>query len=67
VSYETYGPYIPVIMLITFIGLFIWVLLPNNKKRFDDAAQIPFMDEEQHERTKEEVVNESRTQREIEK
>ena len=48
-SYEVYGPFIPVIMLITFIGLFIWVLLPQNKKRFDDAANLPFADEEEDE------------------
>jgi cytochrome c oxidase cbb3-type subunit 4 len=48
VSYEVYGPYIPVIMLITFIGLFIWVLLPGNKKRFEEASQLPFADEVQH-------------------
>ncbi len=47
-SYDVYGPYIPVVMLITFIGLFIWVLLPGNKKRFDEASQLPFADEEQH-------------------
>jgi cytochrome c oxidase cbb3-type subunit 4 len=45
VSYDVYGPFIPVIMLITFIGLFIWVLLPGNKKRFDDASQLPFADD----------------------
>ncbi|MBR9868629.1 MAG: cbb3-type cytochrome c oxidase subunit 3 [Oceanospirillales bacterium] len=33
-------------MLITFIGLFIWVLLPGNKKRFDEASQLPFADED---------------------
>ncbi len=44
-SYEIYGPYIPVIMLITFIGLFIWVLLPGNQKRFSDASKIPFEDD----------------------
>jgi len=54
VSYEVYGPYIPVIMLITFIGLFIWVLLPGNKKRFDEASQLPFADEEQHKKSEEE-------------
>ena len=41
-SYEVYGPYIPVVMLITFFGLFIWVLLPSNKKGFDKAANLPF-------------------------
>jgi len=29
-------------MLATFIGLFIWVLLPSNKKGFDNAANLPF-------------------------
>ncbi|WP_193483892.1 cbb3-type cytochrome oxidase subunit 3 [Nitrincola tibetensis] len=48
-SYEVYGPFIPVIMLITFIGLFVWVLLPQNKKRFDDAANLPFADDENDE------------------
>ncbi|SEF75514.1 cbb3-type cytochrome oxidase subunit 3 [Marinobacterium lutimaris] len=47
-SYEVYGPYLPVIMLITFIALFFWVLSPKNSKRFDDAAQAPFADEEEH-------------------
>ncbi|MFC6673588.1 cbb3-type cytochrome oxidase subunit 3 [Marinobacterium aestuariivivens] len=45
-SYEVYGPYLPVIMLITFIALFAWVLHPKNKKKFDDAANLPFEDEE---------------------
>ncbi|WP_051560418.1 cbb3-type cytochrome oxidase subunit 3 [Marinobacterium jannaschii] len=45
-SYQDYGPYIPVIMLITFVLLFVWVLLPGNKKRFDEAAQAPFADED---------------------
>jgi len=52
VSYETYGPYIPVIMLLTFIGLFVWVLNPRNKRRFDDAAELPFKDEEMDQRTR---------------
>ncbi|WP_417580101.1 cbb3-type cytochrome oxidase subunit 3 [Nitrincola sp.] len=48
-SYEVYGPFMPLIMLITFIGLFIWVLLPQNKKHFDDAANLPFADEDEDE------------------
>ncbi|WP_261844598.1 cbb3-type cytochrome oxidase subunit 3 [Aliamphritea ceti] len=46
-SYEVYGPYIPVIMMITFLGLFIWVLLPGNTKGFREASNLPFADEEQ--------------------
>lgn len=39
-------------MLLTFIGLFFWVLNPRNKKRFDDAADLPFQDEEIDQRTR---------------
>ncbi|NRA18911.1 MAG: cbb3-type cytochrome c oxidase subunit 3 [Oceanospirillaceae bacterium] len=46
-SYEDYGPYIPVVMLITFLSLFIWVLLPGNKKGFDDAANLPFVEDDE--------------------
>ncbi len=46
-NYEVYGPYLPVIMLVTFIALFAWVLHPKNKKKFDDAANLPFEDEEE--------------------
>jgi len=39
-------------MLITFFGLFVWVLLPSNKKGFDSAANLPFEEDgeqsEQH-------------------
>jgi cytochrome c oxidase cbb3-type subunit 4 len=44
-SYETYGPYIVVVMLITFIGLFIWVLNPKRSAGFKEAANLPFADE----------------------
>ncbi|QJD72344.1 cbb3-type cytochrome c oxidase subunit 3 [Marinobacterium sp. LSUCC0821] len=40
-------------MLVTFIGLFIWVLLPQNRKRFDDAANLPFQDEELDKKSRE--------------
>ncbi|MGB1172930.1 MAG: cbb3-type cytochrome oxidase subunit 3 [Marinobacterium sp.] len=51
-SYDVYGPYIPVVMLVTFLALFIWVLNPKNRKRFDDAANLPFQDEDIDERTR---------------
>ncbi|GAA0785940.1 cbb3-type cytochrome oxidase subunit 3 [Marinobacterium sediminicola] len=51
-SYEVYGPYLPVVMLLTFIGLFAWVLLPGNKKGFDEASQLPFADEEKQDEEK---------------
>jgi cytochrome c oxidase cbb3-type subunit 4 len=33
-------------MLITFIGLYAWVLSPKRSKGFDEAANLPFADEE---------------------
>lgn len=45
-SYEVYGPYLPVIMLITFVALFFWVASPKNSKKYDEAAQAPFLDDE---------------------
>jgi len=39
-------------MLITFLVLFVWVLLPQNRKKFDDAANLPFQDEEIDKRTR---------------
>lgn len=43
-NYEVYGPYIPVIMLITFLALFVWVLNPKNKKKYDEAANMPLQE-----------------------
>ncbi|MGB0467706.1 MAG: cbb3-type cytochrome oxidase subunit 3 [Pontibacterium sp.] len=45
-SYDVYGPYIVVVMLITFLALFAWVLHPKNKPGFDDAANLPFVDDD---------------------
>jgi cytochrome c oxidase cbb3-type subunit 4 len=50
VSYEVYGPYLPLIMLITFVALFVWVAHPKNSKKFDEAAQAPFADEDEVEK-----------------
>ncbi|MBE9399675.1 cbb3-type cytochrome c oxidase subunit 3 [Pontibacterium sp. N1Y112] len=46
-SYDVYGPYIVVVMLITFLALFAWVLHPKNKAGFDDAANLPFEDDDE--------------------
>jgi cytochrome c oxidase cbb3-type subunit 4 len=34
-------------MLLTFIGLFIWVLSPKRSAGFNEAANLPFADEGQ--------------------
>lgn len=41
-NYDAYGPFMPVIMLLTFLALFAWVLHPKNSKRFSEAAMLPF-------------------------
>jgi cytochrome c oxidase cbb3-type subunit 4 len=33
-------------MLITFIALFVWVLLPKNQKGYNEASKIPFEEDE---------------------
>jgi cytochrome c oxidase cbb3-type subunit 4 len=63
VSYDVYGPFIPVIMLITFVGLFIWVLLPGNKKRFDEASQLPFADDKEEQDTEREIASDRRIEK----
>ena len=40
-----------VIVLFAFIGVCWWAFSPRRKKRFDDAANLPFADDEQHENT----------------
>ncbi|EPJ44685.1 MAG: hypothetical protein OFPII_32990 [Osedax symbiont Rs1] len=62
-SYEVYGPYIPVVMLITFLALFVWVLLPSNKKGFDSAANLPF-EEDGFEATTDESKTQNNDRRE---
>lgn len=41
-----------VLVLVAFLGICWWAFSPRRKKRFDDAAQLPFADEmdseEQH-------------------
>ncbi|MEC8428430.1 MAG: cbb3-type cytochrome c oxidase subunit 3 [Pseudomonadota bacterium] len=34
-----------VLMMITFIGICWWAFAPRRKKRFEDAANLPFADE----------------------
>lgn len=59
-SYEVYGPYISVLMLITFVALFIWVLLPKNQKGYNEAAKIPFEEDELEESTETKPINDDR-------
>ena len=38
-------------LMITFIGLCIWAYSSKRKKTFDEAANLPFADEELNQRT----------------
>ncbi|MCR9104005.1 MAG: cbb3-type cytochrome c oxidase subunit 3 [Gammaproteobacteria bacterium] len=41
-------------LLVAFIGLCIWAYSKNRSKAFDEAAQLPFADDEMNERTRQE-------------
>jgi cytochrome c oxidase cbb3-type subunit 4 len=43
-------------LMVTFIGLCIWAYSSKRKKTFDEAAQLPFADEELNQRTMQEEV-----------
>ncbi len=38
-----------VVMLTIFVGIFLWAWSSKQKKRFEEAANLPFADEEQEE------------------
>ncbi len=40
-----------VLMFVVFIGIVAWAWSKKRKKSFDDAANLPFADESQHEST----------------
>lgn len=43
-----------VLLMIAFIGLCIWAYSHKRKKAFDEAANLPFADEELNQRTMQE-------------
>ncbi len=40
-----------VVLMAAFIGIVIWAYSKRRKKSFDEAANLPFADEKQHEET----------------
>ncbi|MEJ2214567.1 MAG: cbb3-type cytochrome c oxidase subunit 3 [Gammaproteobacteria bacterium] len=40
-----------VVAFVAFVGIVIWAWGKRRKKPFDDAANLPFADEEQHKST----------------
>ncbi len=45
--WEVLGPLWLVVMMIAFVIVIAWVYWPKNKKRFEDAAQIPLKDDKE--------------------
>lgn len=43
-------------LMITFIGMCFWAYSSKRKKAFDEAANLPFADEELNQRTMQEEV-----------
>jgi cytochrome c oxidase cbb3-type subunit 4 len=39
------------VLLAVFVGIIIWAYSKRRKKSFDEAANLPFADEEQHKAT----------------
>ncbi len=47
------------LLMVTFLGMCVWVYSKKRKKSFDEAANLPFADEELNQRTmQEEAKNE---------
>ena len=40
-----------VVLMIAFIGIVIWAYSKRRKKSFDEAANLPFADEDKHRAT----------------
>jgi len=40
-----------VVLMVAFLGIVWWAYSRRRKKSFDEAANLPFADEEQHEAT----------------
>jgi cytochrome c oxidase cbb3-type subunit 4 len=43
--------YYTLLMLVVFVGIFIWAWSSKRKKFFNDAANLPFADEETSDRS----------------
>ncbi|MBT1449641.1 CcoQ/FixQ family Cbb3-type cytochrome c oxidase assembly chaperone [Glaciecola sp. XM2] len=44
----TIGSIFTVIVFVSFVGVLFWAFSGRNKKNFDEAANLPFADEEQN-------------------
>ena len=42
-----YGSIVTVLFFVVFIGIFWWAYHKDNRKKFDDAANLPFQEGEE--------------------
>ncbi len=47
----------PILVLLAFIGVCWWAFAPKRRKRFEEAAKLPFADEEQPQRDAEKATD----------
>jgi cytochrome c oxidase cbb3-type subunit 4 len=40
-----------ILVMVAFLGIAWWAFSPSRRKKFDDAADLPFADEEHHDRS----------------
>lgn len=47
----------PILVLLAFIGVCWWAFSPKRRKRFEEAAQLPFADEHPQQGDKKESID----------
>ncbi len=47
----------PILVLLAFIGVCWWAFAPKRRKRFEEAAKLPFADEKQPQRDAEKAID----------
>jgi len=50
-----------VLMMIAFLGVCWWAFAPRRKKRFNDAANLPFEDEQKHQQAQADSENQDKS------
>ncbi|AXQ15874.1 MULTISPECIES: CcoQ/FixQ family Cbb3-type cytochrome c oxidase assembly chaperone [Shewanella] len=51
-DYGTIQGIITLVLILVFVGIFAWAYSSRRQKQFDEAANLVFSDEEQHQNAK---------------
>ncbi|AYV13784.1 MULTISPECIES: CcoQ/FixQ family Cbb3-type cytochrome c oxidase assembly chaperone [Shewanella] len=51
-DYGTMQGIITLVLILVFVGIFAWAYSSRRQKQFDEAANLVFSDEEQHQNAK---------------